>query len=96
VPTVVLVAVDREETRPEAVAVAEGLRARGISTEVAPRADKFGKQIRYADRRSIPFVWFGSGDGSQVKDLRSGDQVPADVGTWAPPAEDLRPSVVSA
>ena len=96
VPTVVLVAVDREETRPEAVAVAEGLRARGISTEVAPRADKFGRQIRYADRRSIPFVWFGSGDGSQVKDLRSGDQVPADVGTWAPPAEDLRPSVVSA
>ena len=96
VPTVVLVAVDTEETRPEAVAVAEGLRARGISTEVAPRADKFGRQIRYADRRGIPFVWFGSGERSQVKDLRSGDQVAAGVGSWEPPAEDLRPSVVGA
>ncbi len=53
VPTVVLVAVDDEETRDSAVAVAERLRARGIATEVAPKADKFGKQIRYADRQKI-------------------------------------------
>ena len=65
VPTVVLVAVDAEETRPEAIAVAELLRGRGIACEVAPAADKFGKQIRYADRRGIPFVWFGSPDGGR-------------------------------
>jgi histidyl-tRNA synthetase len=96
VPTVVLVAVDAEETRVDAVAVAEQLRARGISTEVAPRADKYGKQIRYADRRSIPYVWFGSGAGSEVKDLRTGEQLPADAGRWEPPATDLRPRVFSA
>ena len=39
--------------------MAEQLRGRGIACEVAPAADKFGKQIRYADRRGIPFVWFG-------------------------------------
>ncbi|HEY5820609.1 MAG TPA: histidine--tRNA ligase [Propionibacteriaceae bacterium] len=93
VPTAVLIAVDTEETRPEAIAVAEQLRARGISTEVAPKADKFGKQIRYADRRRIPYVWFGPSVGGEVKDIRSGDQVPADPATWMPPVDDLRPTV---
>lgn len=91
VPTCVLVAVDAEETRFEAVALASRLRARGIPCEVAPKADKFGKQIRYADRRGIPFVWFSSGE---VKDIRSGEQLPADPDAWLPPAADLRPVVV--
>jgi len=93
VPTCVLVAVDAEETRGTALATAAALRARGIPTEVAPKADKFGKQIRYADRRGIPFVWFGGAQGDSVKDIRSGEQVPADAATWTPPAGDLRPSV---
>lgn len=93
VPTAVLVAVESEETRSDAVAVAEALRARGIATEVAPKADKFGRQIRYADRRGIPFVWFGSGDSGEVKDIRTGEQLPADAERWDPPAADLRPQV---
>ena len=90
VPSCVLVAVDSEQTRGEADVVAARLRARGIPTEVAPRADRFGKQIRYADRRGIPFVWFSSGE---VKDIRSGEQVSADPDAWEPPADDLRPVV---
>jgi histidyl-tRNA synthetase len=93
VPTVVLVAVDSEETRAEAIAVAELLRGRGIACEVAPAADKFGKQIRYADRRGIPFVWFGGREAGEVKDLRSGDQHSADPQAWRPPEEDRRPAV---
>ena len=88
VPTAVLVAVTDEETRPAAVEVAAQLRSRGIPTEVSPGADRFGKQIRHADRRGIPFVWFGGADG-EVKDIRSGDQVPASAADWAPPAADL-------
>ena len=94
VPTCVLVAVDSEETRDDAMAVAARLRARGIPTEVAPKADKFGKQIRYADRRGIPFVWFG-GVAGEIKDIRSGEQTGADASSWQPPDEDLRPRVVS-
>ena len=93
VPTVVLVAVDDEETRDSAVAVAERLRSRGIATEVAPKADKFGKQIRYADRRRIPYVWFGAPPHSEVKDIRTGEQLPADPDRWEPDAADLRPTV---
>ena len=93
VPTCVLVAVDSEDSRGAAMATAARLRARGISTEVAPKADKFGRQIRFAERRGIPFVWFGAGHDDSVKDIRSGEQVPASADAWMPPAEDLRVTV---
>lgn len=95
-PSAVLVAVTDEDSRRESVAVATALRSRGIPCEVAPAAAKFGKQIRFAERRGIPFVWFpaaGQG-GDQVKDIRSGDQVDADAGSWQCPEQDLRPQVV--
>ncbi|QIK66634.1 histidine--tRNA ligase [Nocardioides sp. HDW12B] len=100
VPSAVLVAVADEGAREASDAVATALRARGVPTEVAASAQRFGKQIRYAERRGIPFVWFPAAPGEpgaahQVKDIRSGDQADADPGTWAPPAQDLRPHVVS-
>jgi histidyl-tRNA synthetase len=93
VPTCVLVAVTDEAGRAGSEAVAGALRARGIPVEVAPRADKFGKQIRYADRRGIPFVWFPDAEGGSVKDIRTGDQQPADPASWTPPPEDLNPRI---
>ncbi len=94
VPTCVLVAVADEASRTGSDTIAAALRARGIPTEVAPRADKFGKQIRYADRRGIPYVWFPSEAGDSVKDIRTGDQLPAEPATWTPPAQDLHPRVL--
>lgn len=98
VPAAVLVAVTSEETRAGSDAVAAALRGRGMPVEVAPTAAKFGKQIKHADRRGIPFVWFPGTEGGadQVKDIRSGEQVDADAGTWSPPAEDWWPRVVPA
>jgi histidyl-tRNA synthetase len=97
VPTAVLVAVSDEATRQASEDVASALRGRGVSTEVAPSAAKFGKQIRHADRRGIPFVWFIADDGTHsVKDIRSGDQVDADPTSWTLPAEDLVPAVALA
>ncbi|TDC43201.1 histidine--tRNA ligase [Micromonospora sp. KC213] len=93
VPTCVLVAVTAEQERAASNAVAEALRSRGIPTEVSPSAAKFGKQIRYAERRGIPYVWFPGADGDEVKDIRSGEQVDAAAGEWTPPREDLTPLV---
>lgn len=95
VPSAVLVALVDEDGRAASNAVAQRLRNRGIATEVAASAQKFGKQIRYAERRGIPYVWFpASGDDRhQVKDIRNGDQVDADPDTWAPPTIDLRPRI---
>jgi histidyl-tRNA synthetase len=116
VPTCVLVAVVDEAHRHESEQIAAGLRSRGIPTEVSPTAAKYGRQIRYADQRGIPYVWFpGAGAGApdtaaapatdvragagaatgagEVRDLRSGEQQPADPASWEPPAEDLHPTV---
>ena len=96
VPSVALVALNNEDDRAASTAVAAALRARDIACEVAPAPAKFGKQIRFAERRGIPYVWFVQADGShQVKDIRSGEQVEADPATWTPPEADLRPTIIS-
>ncbi|MEP6814510.1 MAG: histidine--tRNA ligase [Marmoricola sp.] len=100
VPSAVLVALPDEESRARCDALADGLRANDVPCEVAAVAQKFGRQIRYAERRGIPYVLFpatAGGEGStdhEVKDIRSGDQRPVDPATWTPPAADLRPRVV--
>lgn len=100
VPTCVLVAVPAEADRVGCDRVAAALRRRGIPAEVAPSAAKYGKQIRHAERRGIPFVWFpGTPDGGhQVKDIRSGEQAAADPATWRPPDDDrlvrVRPTTI--
>jgi histidyl-tRNA synthetase len=97
VPTAVLVALADDESRPAANRLAASLRARGVPTEVAPQAAKYGKQIRYADRRGIPYVWFPArGDEpDQVKDIRSGEQVEADPASWTPPPDDAAPALLT-
>ena len=97
VPTAVLVALANDDAWPAAQDVAASLRSRGINVEVAATADKFGKQIKYADRRGIPFVWFTAVDGThEVKDIRSGEQLAADPASWMPPSDDLAPSMTTA
>ena len=96
VPSAVLVALPDEGSRKTCDEIAQMLRANGVPTEVAASPQKFGKQIRYAERRGIPFVWFPATDGThEVKDIRSGEQVDADPRSWTPPVPDLTPSVVS-
>ena len=96
-PSAVLVALADEESprrqrrgrRPRCAPAASPARS-------PPAPQKFGKQIRYAERRGIPYVWFPAADGGhEVKDIRTGEQVAADPATWTPPAEDLRPQVVT-
>lgn len=96
VPSTVLVAVSDEESRAEADSAAQQLRAHNVACEVSPNAAKFGKQIRFAERRGIPYVLFATEGGYEIKDIRTGDQVPADPATWTPQNEsDLKPQVVA-
>ncbi len=97
VPSAVLVALIDEESRPVSDAIAQQLRARAIPTEVAAAPQKFGKQIRYAQRRGIPYVWFPAANGEQhqVKDIRDGSQTGAEPEVWMPPTAELRPSIAT-
>ncbi|MDT4933910.1 MAG: histidyl-tRNA synthetase, partial [Pseudonocardiales bacterium] len=56
VPSAVLVALPDEDGRGRSEEIAQALRGRGIPTEVEPAPHKYGRQIRYAERRGIPFV----------------------------------------
>lgn len=99
VPSAVLVALTNDDAWSQAQDVADQLRRRGVACEVSANAAKFGKQIKYADRRGIPYVWFLSTDEAgntvhEVKDIRSGEQVPVDPASWMPPQEDLAPRVL--
>jgi histidyl-tRNA synthetase len=86
-PSDVLVVIPSEERRRDAITTAGTLRARGLKVEVYHEAAKLGNQIRYASRKAIPYVWFppfGDDKPHEVKDMASGEQGPADPGTWSP------------
>ncbi|MDF7663677.1 histidine--tRNA ligase [Bifidobacterium sp. ESL0763] len=90
-PASVLVAVWNENDRLASNKIATQLRERGIATDVAPYAAKLGKQIKYADRLGIPYVWFpadaAQGEGGahdEVKNIVTGEQVAADSTSWRP------------
>ncbi|MFI6977113.1 His/Gly/Thr/Pro-type tRNA ligase C-terminal domain-containing protein [Embleya sp. NPDC050154] len=103
-PTQVLVAVLDAESFALSVRTAATLRARGIRTEVYHQPDKLQKQLRYALRKGIAYVWFPGaeanagagadrGETHRVKELASGEQVVADPRGWLPvePAEQVEP-----
>ncbi|MBM7050482.1 MULTISPECIES: histidine--tRNA ligase [unclassified Rothia (in: high G+C Gram-positive bacteria)] len=94
VPSAVFIALTNDEMWSAAQDVADALRTRKIACEVSATAAKFGKQIKYAEKRGIPFVWFINEKEGQlvheVKDIRTGEQVEADPTAWMPPAEDLQ------
>ena len=79
-----------------ATRIAAALRARGIATEVAPTAAKYGKQIRLrrAARHPVRVVPAGRrqppGQGHPLR--RAGRRR---SGGWVPPAEDLRPTIIA-
>ncbi|RYE78540.1 MAG: histidine--tRNA ligase, partial [Myxococcales bacterium] len=95
VPSSVLVSLADEDSRADSDEIATALRANGVPCEVAASPQKFGKQIRNAERRGIPYVWFRTDEGHAVKDIRSGEQIAADPQTWTPPEADLRPTITS-
>jgi histidyl-tRNA synthetase len=93
-PTVALVALPSEEQRPRCAELARLLRARGVPTEVFYAPLKFGKQIRYAEKKAIPYVLFPGESGVEVRDIRNGVQSPIDPASWLPAPDELRVQVV--
>ncbi|MEZ4631884.1 MAG: His/Gly/Thr/Pro-type tRNA ligase C-terminal domain-containing protein [Deinococcales bacterium] len=90
-PTLVLISLPDEASRPRAFTIAAALRSRGIPCDIHAKPDKYGKQIRAAERRGIPYIWFfdSKDEGKhEIKDIRSGEQFAADLETWMPPFLD--------
>ncbi|MBU6234443.1 MAG: histidine--tRNA ligase [Alphaproteobacteria bacterium] len=84
-PTQVLVVLPSEEKRAEASATAATLRKRGLNVELYHAPQNVKKQMEYANKKGIPFVWFPPFDAAgnhEVKDMASGAQGPADPNVW--------------
>ncbi|MDR1448079.1 MAG: histidine--tRNA ligase [Candidatus Ancillula sp.] len=83
VPTSVLVAVNSEETRINSDFVVDCLRHKNISAVSSPKDWKFGKQIEYAQKLGIEFVWFIDEQGNySVKNIVTGKQDEVDNSTF--------------
>jgi histidyl-tRNA synthetase len=66
---------------------AQALRKRGFKVETYHAPQKIGKQMSYAEKKGIPYVWFppfDEGGDHEVKDMGSGNQIKTDVATWKP------------
>lgn len=83
-PTQVLVINDPNADVKVLNAKADALRDRGINVEVFHDSGvKTAKQIRYADRKGIPYLLF-AGDEDQVKYIKTGEQQTVDLASWEP------------
>ncbi|MDD9900359.1 MAG: histidine--tRNA ligase [Alphaproteobacteria bacterium] len=84
-PTQVLVILPDESRRAEAAATARTLRTRGYNVELFHSDAKVKKQLSYAEKKGIPFVWFPpfkDGQAHEVKDMTQGEQLKADPENW--------------
>jgi histidyl-tRNA synthetase len=81
-PTDVLVVLPSEDMREDANVVAQKLRDNGVNVEVYHAPQKIQKQIQWAEKKGIPYVWFP--DLAEVKTLTTGDQVGVDANVWTP------------
>lgn len=80
-PVQVLV-VNLEEDKQKMIDLGKQLRARGINTELYLEGGKLQKQLKYANDKKIPYVWFDS--DNTLKNMETGEQIIADPTTWIP------------
>lgn len=80
VPTKVLIGRMDPENSEKAFDIAKILRGRGIPCEVYWQADKFKKQLQYANKKQIPF--FVIDTDLEIKNLETGEQTGFDPETW--------------
>jgi len=84
-PTQILVVLPDESRRPEAAATAHTLRQRGYNVELFHSDSKVKRQLSYAERKGIPYVWFPpfeDGKPHEVKNMANGEQIQADPSEW--------------
>ncbi|MGM9998954.1 MAG: histidine--tRNA ligase [Candidatus Bruticola sp.] len=86
-PTQVLISWPSQELRPVCRTIASVLRSHNIPTEIFHETAALKKQIRYADRKGIPFMLFPHQYNEkqqlvEVKNLQTGEQVQMPLLQW--------------
>ncbi len=87
----VLMLLPDEEQREIAAKTARTLRENGYNVEMFHKAQKLQKQLSYAEKKGIPYVWFPQ--DSQVKCMQTKEQTDADPNTWKPEKDQKNAAV---
>lgn len=75
----ILVTIFSDDTLTSSLTIARVLRKAGIATEVVPNTDKLDRQLKYADRKGIPYVVIQGPEEAakcvvKLKDMKSKEQ----------------------
>jgi len=84
-PTDILVVLPTEDKRALTAATAQMLRANGLNVETYHLPQKIGKQIAYAEKKGIDYIWFPpfeDGKPHEVKNMKTGIQVRGEPEIW--------------
>lgn len=84
-PADVLVVIPSKETQKDSAETARKLRSRGMKVELYHSAQKLGKQLSYAEKKGIPYVWFPpfeDGNPHEVKLMETSEQTEANPDDW--------------
>lgn len=84
-PADILMVIPDENKRALAAETARVLRRRGFKVEMYHAAQKVKKQLEYASKKLIPFVWFPpfeDGKPHEVKNMSTGEQITSTPETW--------------
>ncbi len=87
-PADVLVVMPSEDRRALTMETGQTLRKRGLKVETFHNPTKIKKQLSYAEKKGIPYVWFPPFEdeqGHEVKDMQSGEQTSASPDEWKKP-----------
>lgn len=87
-PADIMVVLPSEEQRAVAAETAQTLRARGYNVEMFHAPSKIKRQMAYAEKKGIAYVWFPPfEDGAihEVKDMQNGQQAEATPEQWEKP-----------
>ena len=84
-PADVLVVLPNEEARTLMNETAQSLRTQGLKVETFHSPSKLKRQLAYAEKKGIPYVWFPPFDDDgehEVKNMGTGEQVKASPADW--------------
>lgn len=86
-PTEVLIMLPDESMRGKCTEIAKVLRAGGFNTEIYHQSQNMKKQLRYADRKGIPYFLFPfkydeKSGVVEIKNLGSGEQIEGPLQEW--------------
>jgi histidyl-tRNA synthetase len=86
-PADILVVLPNSEKQELSSQTARTLRNNGFNVELYHAPQKINKQLSYAEKKGIPYVWFPPFDENgvhEVKNMKTRDQAEADPDNWQP------------